>query len=581
MNRALRGALPRGRRARGGPRGGARGRGGSPKLSIVVPVYNVERYLAECLDSVLAQPYVDREVVMVDDGSTDSSGDIAARYAAQHPDFRLVSQANAGLGAARNAGIGHARGEYLTFLDSDDRLPEDAYSAMMRTLEDSGSDLAIGMLKRDEAGRRYAMPRMRDNHRSRRVAVTLDEMPRILADVFAVNKVFRRSFWDAAGLEFPVDIRYEDQPTLTRAFLAAGTFDVLRQTVYLWRIRHDGSSITQRRHDIADLRDRIVTKRVSTEALVDKAPHLLPMWLADILPVDMWEYFRAVPGCSDEYWAMLRSAVAELWSEDTVPFDRTWIPVQQRLMGWYVARDRRADLERLLDFVDSCGGDVPVEVRGGHVVALLPGVHDPGAGLPPSVSVLGDHELRWESRITSATWDGGRLRVRGFALIRNVPTEGQPTELTARLMPAAGSAAGREAGSAAGREAGREAGVDLAVTAERQPRATKFAGRPSQNFDDCGFSCAIDVSALLAVSPPFGVPDRGEPAARSWRFSFERRVAGIRLGGGVTSFDRPDVDRSWHEITGTAGAVLAEARLREVDDELVLDVRPTATRTGT
>ncbi|HEX5986605.1 MAG TPA: glycosyltransferase, partial [Nocardioides sp.] len=215
-----------------------------PKLSIVVPVYNVEGYLEECLDSVLAQPYDDLEVVMVDDGSTDSSADIARRYADAHGSFRLVSQANAGLGAARNAGVEAARGEYLTFLDSDDRLPADAYSAMMRTLEESGSDFAIGKLVRDEGDRRFAMPRMRDNHRVRRVGVRLDEMPRILADVFAVNKVYRRPFWDEAGLSFPTDIRYEDQPTLTRAFLAADRFDVLTETVYLWRIRTDGSSIT-------------------------------------------------------------------------------------------------------------------------------------------------------------------------------------------------------------------------------------------------------------------------------------------------------------------------------------------------
>ena len=235
-----------------------------PRLSVVVPVYNVEGYLEECLDSILAQPYDDLEFVMVDDGSTDASADIARRYADRHGNFRLVSQANAGLGAARNAGIEAAQGRYLTFLDSDDRLPADAYSAMMRTLEESGSDFAIGKLVRDEGDRRFAMPRMRDNHRVRRVGVRLDEMPRILADVFAVNKVYRRTFWDQAGLTFPTDIRYEDQPTLTRAFLAADRFDVLTETVYLWRIRTDGSSITQRRDDIADLYDRILTKRSST-----------------------------------------------------------------------------------------------------------------------------------------------------------------------------------------------------------------------------------------------------------------------------------------------------------------------------
>ncbi|HEY0776269.1 MAG TPA: glycosyltransferase [Nocardioidaceae bacterium] len=511
-----------------------------PKLSIVVPVYNVEGYLEECLDSILAQPYDDLEVVMVDDGSTDSSADIARRYADAHGNFRLVSQANAGLGAARNAGVEAARGQYLTFLDSDDRLPADAYSAMMRTLEESGSDFAIGKLVRDEGDRRFAMPRMRDNHRVRRVGVRLDEMPRILADVFAVNKVYRRAFWDEAGLSFPTDIRYEDQPTLTRAFLAADRFDVLTETVYLWRIRTDGSSITQRRDDIADLYDRILTKRSSTEAVLAKAPHLLHLWQSDILPVDLWEYFRAVPGCSDEYWDLLRAGLAEFWSEETVPFHRTWIPVQQRLMGWLVSQGRREDLVRLIEFVDGCGGDLPLEQRGDRVVALLPGVED--GGLPESTYVLGEHELRWEARVTGAAWHDGRLTSDGFALVRNAPTAGHDTELTARLEGPDGSA------------------IDVPLEPVAQPRATKFAGRPSQNFDACGFTLGLDPGALPA------------PAGTStWRLKFERRVADLRRTGGVTSFDRPDVDRSWHEVALAGGR--GRARLREIDDELVLEVR--------
>lgn len=515
-----------------------------PTLSVVVPVYNVEDYLAECLDSVLVQPYDDVEVVLVDDGSTDSSGEIARRYADTHPRFRLVRQANAGLGAARNAGVAAATGEYLTFLDSDDRLPADAWSAMIGTLERSGSDFAIGKLVRDEGERRFTMPRMRDNHRVRRVGVTLDEMPRMLADVFAVNKVFRRSFWDEAKLAFPTDIRYEDQPTLTRAFLEADRFDVLTETVYLWRIRTDGSSITQRRDDIADLRDRIVTKRTSTEAVAERAPHLLDLWRRDILPVDLWEYCRAVPGCSDEYWSLLRGAVAEFWSEDTVPFRDTWMFVQQRLAGWYVDQDRRTDLERLVAFVDECGGDPPMEQRGDHVVALLPGVDE--ATFPRSTYVLGDHELRWQARVTRATWEGSRLELHGFALIRNVPTAGRDTELTVALAGPDGEV------------------VALVVDPVGQPRATGFVGRPSQNFDACGFSAVVDVAALPAAE-----------GTTTWRFDLHRRVDGITGRGGVTSMDRPDVDRTWQVLAGDR-----RARLREADGELVLQIERTSPRAG-
>ena len=67
----------------------------------------------------------------------------------------------------------------------------------------------------------------------------------------------------------------------------------------------------------------------------------------------MWEYFRAVPGCTHDYWAMLRDGVREFWNDDTVPFERTGLPLRQRLMGWLVAQDQRADLEELLAFIDA------------------------------------------------------------------------------------------------------------------------------------------------------------------------------------------------------------------------------------
>src|SRR5689334_608108 len=110
-----------------------------PRLSVVVPVYNVERYLDECLASLAAQSVGDFEAILIDDGSTDSGPAIARAWAERDPRFRVVTQANAGLGAARNAGIELARGEFLAFLDSDDKVPPDGYARMLASLERTGS----------------------------------------------------------------------------------------------------------------------------------------------------------------------------------------------------------------------------------------------------------------------------------------------------------------------------------------------------------------------------------------------------------------------------------------------------------
>lgn len=116
----------------------------SPLLSVVVPIYNTERYLKECLDSLSSQTFGDFECIMIDDGSTDASPDIARTHASRDRRFRLVRQDNRGLGAARNTGLRHldSNGRYLAFVDSDDVVPPDAYRYMITTLEATGSQLA-------------------------------------------------------------------------------------------------------------------------------------------------------------------------------------------------------------------------------------------------------------------------------------------------------------------------------------------------------------------------------------------------------------------------------------------------------
>lgn len=92
------------------------------KLSIIVPVYNVKNYLSDCLDSILNQTYRDFEMILVDDGSTDGSGELCDQYAAQDERISVIHQKNQGLSVTRNHGIARAKGEYLMFVDSDDYL---------------------------------------------------------------------------------------------------------------------------------------------------------------------------------------------------------------------------------------------------------------------------------------------------------------------------------------------------------------------------------------------------------------------------------------------------------------------------
>lgn len=104
-------------------------------ISVIVPVYNVRRYLRQCLESLASQDYPSFEIVLVDDGSTDGSGRICDEYATRNKRFSVVHQSNAGLSAARNVGLAHAHGRYVSFVDSDDWVAENYLSMLMTAVE--------------------------------------------------------------------------------------------------------------------------------------------------------------------------------------------------------------------------------------------------------------------------------------------------------------------------------------------------------------------------------------------------------------------------------------------------------------
>lgn len=116
----------------------------SALISVIIPVYNVEKYLPACLDSVRAQDYQNLEVLLIDDGSTDGSGEICRRYADKDARFRVLTQRNQGQGAARNHGLDQCRGVYIAFADSDDVLAPDCVSALYALIKERPGFIASG-----------------------------------------------------------------------------------------------------------------------------------------------------------------------------------------------------------------------------------------------------------------------------------------------------------------------------------------------------------------------------------------------------------------------------------------------------
>jgi len=329
-----------------------------------MPVHDVEAYLPQALDSVLAQHGVELDVVVVDDGSTDRSGAIADAYAARDPRVRVVHTENYGLGAARNEGLRHVRGDLLGFADSDDVVPPGSYALMAAALERGSADLVTGSMARwdgsprpVEGGGLTELRWMRRLHRERRTC-TVEDHPEILGDVFAPNKLFRRDFWERLRLSWPEGVRYEDQPTTTRAFVGATRFTVLPEVVYHWRVRADGSSITQQRSSVQDLRDRWTTKRMSLATVEAHGSRSVYETFVDrVLAGDLHRYFVEIPGCPDEWWDLLAGGVQELWAERSLV--HSGLTPVHRLTGWLVEQGRRTDAAAVMEYAAALGRPLP------------------------------------------------------------------------------------------------------------------------------------------------------------------------------------------------------------------------------
>ena len=213
-----------------------------PKVSVIVPVCNVEPYLGDCMDSILGQSLDDFEVICVDDGSTDGSLGILEQYAARSSRLTVLTQANRGAGAARNLGLEVAKGEYLSFLDSDDlfepTMLEDAYSACVRDRADVG---VFGANYYDTT-RGRVMPA---NRLLKTDLVPLDrpfsraDVPDHILDFTSPapwSKLFRRAFVTERGLRFQ-EIRRANDFLFTKLALAmAERITVIDKALVSYRI---------------------------------------------------------------------------------------------------------------------------------------------------------------------------------------------------------------------------------------------------------------------------------------------------------------------------------------------------------
>lgn len=211
------------------------------RVSIIVPVYNVENYIEKCLDSVVEQLTEEMELIIVNDGSTDSSRLICEKYKEQCSGVVVVDKKNGGLSSARNVGIELARGEYLFFLDSDDWISEDALLYLCECAIKNSADIVIGEHLRvsteqtvrpskeavyEQIDKEYAMKMILQT------GVNAQEKY-----VMCCNKLFHRKLWEE--LRFPIGHYHEDEYVIHHLYHKADKILLTDKVTYYYRTRED------------------------------------------------------------------------------------------------------------------------------------------------------------------------------------------------------------------------------------------------------------------------------------------------------------------------------------------------------
>jgi hypothetical protein len=402
-----------------------------PRLSVVVPFHDAVGQLAACLDSLLAQSHPNLEIVLVDDGSVDGSAEVAREYARNHRRVRLVAQPHLGVGAARNAGVARATGKHLAFCDADDTVLVQGYERLAGALVASGSDVAIGSVTLQLQGQHHEPTWARRSNGHRRIGVTLDEHPEIMANLMPGTRVFRRAFWDEQQLSFPAEGNHSDVITMVRSMLAAKLVDIIPAVVYRWHWREDGASLSQQGlQDRRRVADRVAQICAAGELVTASASEpVQKAFFSEILHTTVPDLVRAAVTRDDGFWETLGTELTrllDLVSAETYPA----VPVEDRIVAWLCAHDEREAEESFLEYAFDNKNGYPHRVSGDRPHITLPFI-DALAAASDRLTAVADVELRYRTRLLEMRWSTPtQLHLEGAAFVEYLGDAYAESEVT-------------------------------------------------------------------------------------------------------------------------------------------------------
>ena len=220
----------------------------NPLVSIIIPVYNVEPYIEESLNSILSQSYDNLEIILIDDGSTDRSGSICDSYAENDSRFRVIHQKKAGVSAARNVGLDQMTGSIVAFLDPDDIYCSEFFESMLDTMYREHSKIVVCNYTIEENGKRTICHDL--NHEAFDHIFALRALVDEKYDWSLWNKLYDRALWD--GIRFPEGQVFEDLDIFYKVVERCDRLYTLPETLYLKRKRPGSITTTYSKENVRD-----------------------------------------------------------------------------------------------------------------------------------------------------------------------------------------------------------------------------------------------------------------------------------------------------------------------------------------
>ena len=387
-------------------------------VSVIIPIYNVEEYLEECLESVVNQSmrknaFGSIEIIMVDDGSTDTSGEIAQKYAQKYEDFYYIRKENGGLGQARNYGINYAHGEYIAFLDSDDIVPEYAYEKMYHMAEKTGNDLIVGDVLRFKTNRYYNSNLHRKAFKNPSENTHILERPELVYDTTSWNKLYKFDWWKQNGFCFPEHILYEDIPVTIPAHFMANRVSILEDVVYYWRVR-DGvnKSITQNRTDYSNFSDRLKIMKMVDGFYHNYVRDETALYMKNYkwLQVDLMLYIDQLSKADDEYIEKVLNEIREYIKN--IPNDVfESLRTIDRMKYFLIQQGDIDNLLNLLRYSKRGYKALKIKYKNGKYIGKYPLSYIPKELCDMTFEL---NEYPVTQKVKNVFWDNNTLTIRGY-----------------------------------------------------------------------------------------------------------------------------------------------------------------------